>query len=326
MDIYKTFLKLTIMDIRNILILSMVKNIGPAFIKKNRALLSQENSCEAFIKEFRPKEVDSLVQYAKTADDIISDCKSNDIKMISILDDAYPSQLAEIGDPPSVIFLKGDELLLNYVMGIIGTRKSSNLGNRIAEHVGAYFSQQFSICNGLVEGIDEHAIYHNGQISKKVVGIISGGLIYNETCTVNHAKIIDGVLNAGGLIISEFYPRQKEDKFSGSKASRIQAGLSHGLILIQSKINGGSKYTLKNFSKLGRPIGVIHYPASEEYDTELFGANRIIAEKGIEGLAQMIGIKKISSINIGKIITLTGQTDYGKLIQEINSNNNRMLF
>lgn len=305
------------MDIKNVLMLTMVKNIGPAYIKKNRYRLSHVASCEEIVREVKPEELDNVSHYEMVANEIISDCKANDIKMISILDDTYPSQLAEISDPPSVLFLKGDESLLKHVIAIIGTRHSSELGNRIAERVGAYFSHKHSICNGLVEGIDEHAIYHNGQIAKKVVGIISGGLCYRETCSTNHIRVIDDVLNASGLIISEFFPKQKEDKYSGSKASRIQAGLSHGLILVQSKVDGGSKYTLSKFAKLGRPIGVVHYPSSEEYGTDIFSSNRLILEHGKEGLAQMIDLKKTSSLNVGSIIALSGKEDYDKLILEI---------
>lgn len=305
------------MDIKNILILSMVKNIGPAFIKKNRHRLSRIASCEEIVREAKPEEAENLSHYATVADEIISDCNANDIKMISILDSTYPSQLAEIGDPPSVLFLKGDESLLEHVIAIIGTRHSTELGNKIAERVGAYFSNKYSICNGLVEGIDEHSIYYNGHVTKNVVGIISGGLLYKETCTSNHIRVIDDVINAGGLIISEFYPRQKEDKYSGSKASRIQAGLSHGLILVQSAVDGGSKYTLAKYVKLGRPIGVIHYPSSEEYNTDVFGANRLIVEKGKDGLAQMIDLKKVSSFNVGRLIALSDKGDYEKLIKEI---------
>lgn len=305
------------MDIKNLLILSMVKNIGPVFIKKNRQRLSQIMSCEEIVCEVKPEELDNISHYDTVADEIISDSKANDIKMISVLDEAYPSQLLEIGNPPSVLFLKGNESLLDNVVAIIGTRHSTELGNRIAERVGAYFSEKYSICNGLVEGIDEHSIYNNGHVTKNVVGIISGGLLYKETCTSNHVRIIDDVINAGGLIISEFYPRQKEDKFSGSKASRIQAGLSHGLILIQSKVDGGSKYTLATYAKLNRPLGVIHYSSSEEYNTDVFGANRLIIEKGEDGLAQMIDMKKASSLNVGNIIALSGKDDYDKLIKEI---------
>ena len=314
------------MDIKNLLILSMVKNIGPAFIKKNRNRLSQIVSCEDIVNEVKPEELDNLIHYGIVADEIISDCKANDIKMLSILDEKYPSQLAEIGDPPTVLFLKGNESLLAHVIAIIGTRHSTELGNKIAERVGSYFSNKYSICNGLVEGIDEHSIYYNGHVTKNVVGIISGGILYKDTCTSNHIRVIDDVLNAGGLIISEFYPRQKEDKFSGSKASRIQAGLSHGLILVQSNVDGGSKYTLAKFAKLGRPIGIIHYPLSEEYNTDAFGANRLIIEKGEKGLAEMIDVKKTSSLNIGSLIALASKDDYNKLIRHIENRETDMLF
>ena len=314
------------MDIKNLLILSMVRNIGPAFIKKNRLRLSQIASCDEIVNEIKPEESANLSHYGIVADEIISDCKANDIKMLSILDEIYPSQLAEIGDPPSVLFLKGDESLLDHVIAIIGTRHSTELGNKIAERVGAYFSNKYSICNGLVEGIDEHSIYYNGHVTKNVVGIISGGLLYKETCSSNHIRVIDDVINAGGLIISEFYPRQKEDKYSGSKASRIQAGLSHGLILVQSAVDGGSKYTLAKYAKLGRPIGIIHYPSSEEYNTDVFGANRLIVEKGKDGLAQMIDLKKTSSLNVGNIIPLSGKEDYDKLYKELENRGTNMFF
>ena len=299
--------------------LSMVKGIGPAFIKKNCYRLLHDDSCETLLHESRPEEVNNLVNYAKKADDIITDCKANDIKMISIIDAEYPPQLKEIADPPSILYLKGNELLLRSVLAIIGTRHSSELGNRIAEKVGCFFSQHFAICNGLVEGIDEHSIYIDGKILKNVVGVISGGLCYKETCSKEHAKVIEDVLHAGGLIVSEYPPHQKEDAYSGSKASRIQAGLSNGLILIQSKIDGGSKYTLAKFSRLGRPLGIICYPASEEYNTEIFGANRLIIEKRTVGLAQIIDVKKPSSLNVGAILALSGKADYEKLIKEISS-------
>ena len=314
------------MDIKNILILSMVKGIGPAFIKKNCHRLINDNSCVLLVGESKPEELDNLAGYAKAADEIISDCEANDIKMISIIDAEYPPQLKGIGDPPCILFFKGNQSLLKHVIAIIGTRHSSDMGNKIAERVGCYFSNYFSICNGLVEGIDEHSIYVEGKVLSNVVGIISGGLCYNETCSTHHINVINDVLNAGGLIISEHYPRQKEDMFSGSKASRIQAGLSQGLILVQSKVDGGSKYTLSKFAKLGRPIGVIHYPTSAEYKSDSFGANRLIVEKGKEGVAQIIGLKKTSSINTGQLIVLSSKEDYNRLIRSMSNSNNNALF
>ena len=49
------------MDIKNILILSMVKGIGPAFIKKNCHRLINDSSCDQIVKESKPEELDNLV-------------------------------------------------------------------------------------------------------------------------------------------------------------------------------------------------------------------------------------------------------------------------
>lgn len=83
------------------------------------------------------------------------------------------------------------------------------MGNRIAERLGGYFSQRFAICNGLVEGIDEHSIYVNGKVVPNAIGIISGGLCYKSTCSQNHIRVVEDVLKAGGLIISEYPPTKK---------------------------------------------------------------------------------------------------------------------
>lgn len=307
------------MNIKDIITLLQVKKIGPAFIKKCLNQLRSETSCANIVRETNPNELAKLEQYESISDGILKDCERYNIEVISILDPDYPEKLMEISDPPSVLYLKGNRSLLKNAIAIIGTRHSTSLGNKIAERVGAYFSSKFAICNGLVEGIDGHSIYIDGKVINNVVGIISGGLCYQETCSANHAKVIDDVLKAGGLIISEYAPKQKEDMYSGSKASRIQAGLSKALILVQSKVDGGSKYTLEKFSKLKRPIGVIHFPASEEYNTEVFGANRLIVEKKAEGLAEMVGAKKVSTLNAGKIITLANKADYERLVKEIAS-------
>ena len=298
------------MNVKNILILTQIKGIGPVFFKKNRDKLMNNEDVISFIANINPEAMSSISLYEKIAEDIINKCNIFDIKIISFLSKDYPPYLLEINDPPPILYMKGNLSLIQNAIAIIGTRNSTPLGNSIAERLGLYFSQHFAICNGLVEGIDEHSIYSNGKILKNVVGVISGGLDYNTTCSKKHAKIIDDVLAAGGLIISEFPPQQLEDRYSGSKASRIQAGLSKGLILVQSKIDGGSKYTLSTFAKLNRTVGVIHYPMSEEYNTEVFSANRLIVNENIIGILKIIELKTSKKILLQSIITIQDKNDY----------------
>lgn len=313
------------MEIKNIIILTQVKGIGPAYFKKNRSRLMLSDDCSNFIKEVNENALSELPVYKSFAESVLTDCGLLGIKPISCLSPEYPKQLLEINDPPAVLYIKGNEMLLNKVIAIIGTRHSTLLGNKIAERLGEYFSQEYAICNGLVEGIDEHSIYYNGKITSKAIGIISGGLNYNQTCSKAHAKVIEDVLNAGGLIISEYPPQQPEDRYSGSKASRIQAALSQGLILVQSGIDGGSKYTLATFSRLPRVLGVVHFPTSEEYQTEKFEANRVIISGKKEGLARFVGLKTIKKIELTDIIPIKGREDYGIFLSKIEKTDDQSL-
>ncbi len=314
------------MNITNLLVLSMVKGIGPAFIKRNLTRIMSDNDCLSLISEKKPDQVDYIPQLSAEAETIIADCKSEEIEMISIISSDYPKRLFEISDPPCILYLKGNKALLDKSMAIIGTRRSTAFGNKIAEKLGEYFSKKYAICNGLVEGIDEHSIYVDGTVLSNVVGIISGGLCYKETCSKTHVKVIEDVLSASGLIISEYAPHTKEDQFSGSKASRIQAGLSKGLILVQSSVDGGSKYTIASFAKLGRAMGIVHYPASNEYMSDSFSANRLIVEKKNEGVAEIINLKSTSKLNISSITIIESKNDYAAFSHQMDKTSQALNF
>jgi DNA processing protein len=229
----------------------------------------------------------------------------------------------EIKDPPPILYLMGNKNLLNKAIAIIGSRKSTELGNRIANKVGEYFSKNWAICNGLVDGIDKNSITDNQGVFPNVIGVLSGGLNFNKTCSKITADLAERVLSNNGLLVSEFQPNQKEDQFSGSKASRIQAGLSNSLILIQSSINGGSKYTIKAFSPLQRPLAVVDFKGNMEYLTnDSFEGNRLLIEKGKQGIMEMCDLKKIEAIKVFKILKLEKSADYKTLEQEITTGNN----
>lgn len=299
------------MTIKDILMLTMVKGIGPATLKKNINRLKHEINAYNLIKELKPAELENLSAYENEADVIISICHKEGIEIIDITSCAYPKLLLEISNPPTILYVKGNKKLLEkVVVAIIGTRHGTELGNKIAERLGEYFSQHFAICNGLVEGIDEHSIYINHKVVPNAIGVISGGLCYKSTCSQNHVRVIEDVLNANGLVISEFSPMKKEDLYSGSTSSRIQAGLSAGVILVQSGIDGGSKYTLDKFIKLGRVVGVVNFPANPEYQEDAFEANRLIVEKKEYGLMKFVGLKTPKTLNVRAIIPIASKEDY----------------
>ncbi len=295
--------------------IAISKMFTPAFLKGLRPEILSSETAEEFLDRIHHESGESLKRAHDLASKTVQECQVKGIGVIDFTMPSYPERLSQIGTPPPLVYTRGDTSLLKRVVSIIGTRHSTTLGNRIAERLGDFFSSHLSICNGLVEGIDEHVFRREHGAIPNIVGVASGGLDFHNTCSATHAKNINDVLEAGGLVISEYDPWQKADQFSGSKASRIQAGLSQGLILVQSGINGGSRYTVEQFSKFDRPLGVVQYKAAAEYETDVFEANRRILEEGLNGLAVFIGKRTTKSICVKDIIPISGKEDYGRFLK-----------
>lgn len=297
---------------KNIIAFSQIKGIGAAFMKQNIHLInSYKDNLEMLASISNKATISDLEANKINVDKIINDCKLHNIQITTFIDDEYPKNLLEIKDPPPIIYWKGNQNLFSKSIAIIGTRKSTELGNKIASKLGLYFSKNWAICNGLVDGIDKSSVYINNEIVPNVIGILSGGLNFEKTSSKVTKELASKVLANNGLLISEQEPNKREDQFSGSKASRIQAGLSKGLILIQSSINGGSKYTLKSFSEVKRPIGVVAFESNSEYQSsEEFSANRILISENKKGLMKICDIKKVENLKTSKVVKIEGITDY----------------
>ena len=318
-------LKTLINMIKVLLALKRISGIGDAFIKKNLPvfnLKTANHAIEVLSKINNNVSFETLSEHLNWAENVVKRCEELNITILPIYSSNYPKNLRELSNPPSVLYLLGNSSLLNKpIISLIGTRKSTTLGNRIANKVGAYYSQDYSICNGLVDGIDRSSIENKDTVYQNVIGILSGGLNFHTTSSKITIQLAKKVIEQNGLLLSEVEPDQKEDQYSGSKSSRIQAGISSALILIQSSIEGGSKYTIKSFSKLNRIMGYISFTGNYEYDSNSsFSANRVLDKLGLDGIAKICDLKKSNSLNIKKLIPIHSSTDYRVVIEELKNN------
>ena len=317
--------------LRTILAISKIEGIGDAFFMKHiDALMQGIDYALETLKQSDDRVTDvNIEENIEYADAIIDQCAELGIHIIPIWDNRYPRKLREMSDAPVVLYALGNiDLLRNKSIAIIVTRKSSHLGEQIARKVGNYFAQNYSICNGLVAGIDKASILiDENDVHSRVIGVLSGGLNYTKCVSTVSRDLAELVIKKDGLLISPFEPNFKEDSFSGSKASKIQAGLSSALILIESSIDGGSKYTIKSFAKLNRVIGVINFPSNEFYQTsESFSANRLVAESKLDGILQICNLKRQKSISIKDLVIIEDQSVYKQIENCLKNDINSSLF
>lgn len=182
--------------------------------------------------------------------------RARGIEFYSILDPKYPKALHQIYDPPIGLYCLGnfDHLKLPCV-AIIGTRTASLHGRKQARRIARELSDLgFCIISGMARGIDGEA--HQGAIEGigSSVAVLGNGLdiIYPpEHLDLSHQ------LEGRGAIISEFPLGRRADRKSFPIRNRIIAGLSQGVIVVESGVQGGSMITANAMLENGRPVMAI---------------------------------------------------------------------
>lgn len=193
----------------------------------------------------------------------------------TIDDDIYPEILKNIYNPPKKIYYKGNLKLLKEKkkIAIVGTRNNSSYGVLCCEKiVKDLIAEDIVIISGFARGIDSIAhricIENNG----KTIAVVASGLdIVYPSSNVNLWKKIE----ENGLILSEYEYGTKPFRANFPQRNRIIAGLSEGVIVIESKEKGGSLVTANIALDEGRDV----YAVPGEIFSDLSrGCNNLIRD------------------------------------------------
>lgn len=98
-------------------------------------------------------------------ENFIADMARNEVTAVTWYSQNYPQQLREIDEPPYILFCRGNVDLLNKdCMSVVGTRKASSYGRRIAADFTRVLTERFVIVSGLAYGVD--SIAHETALSE----------------------------------------------------------------------------------------------------------------------------------------------------------------
>lgn len=202
-----------------------------------------------------------------TTTDTESDIKkglSLSIDAIPISSERYPNSLRTISDAPPVIFCRGDINALNEVPGVavVGTRKATPHGLRIAERLSEFLSMSgWSVVSGLAMGIDAAA--HEGAIkgSTPTIAVLAHGL--EKASPTMNKPLAERIIEGGGCWISEHPYGAKALPANFVLRNRIQVGLACASVIIEGEEKSGSKtqaeFCLRNHRTL---FAVLALPGS----------------------------------------------------------------
>ena len=181
----------------------------------------------------------------------------NKIKRISIDNVNYPEQLRHIYDPPKVLYVLGNEQILNNVsIAIVGCREATEYGKKAAIYFASNLAKQdINIVSGLAMGIDSYAHIGALQAKGKTIAVIGSGLdiIY----PTENQKLAQYIFNSGGAIISEYPLGTKPKKEHFPARNRIIRGVSNSGIIVEAKEKSGALITADFAMEQGKDVFVV---------------------------------------------------------------------
>ncbi len=181
----------------------------------------------------------------------------NNIKIIGYDNIYYPEKLKNIYDKPIVLYVKGNEKILNdFGIAIIGCRDSSDYGRKTAYKISNELAKKdINIISGMARGIDTYA--HLGAVNAncKTISVVGCGLdtVYPAENRILQEKIIE----TGGAIVSEYVIGTKPEKSNFPARNRIISGLCNGLLVVEAKQKSGTLITVDFALEQGKDIFAI---------------------------------------------------------------------
>ncbi|MGX1264656.1 DNA processing protein [Rossellomorea marisflavi] len=194
---------------------------------------------------------------------------------MTLADEGYPDLLKEVYDPPLLLFCKGRTDLMHTPMklAVIGARKCTSYTVKVlSQLIPSLSHHRVTIISGLARGAD--TIAHETAISSggRTIGVIAGG--FDHIYPKENASLASYMMDHH-LLISEFPPYTRPEKWQFPLRNRIISGLSHAVLVTEAQRKSGTYITADYALNEGRDVfcipGPLFAPMSE-------GTNSLIQE------------------------------------------------
>ncbi|OGM98519.1 MAG: DNA protecting protein DprA [Candidatus Yanofskybacteria bacterium RIFCSPLOWO2_01_FULL_41_34] len=169
------------------------------------------------------------------------------MEKIALDNKIYPKLLAQISDPPKILYSRGNISLLNSsCFAVVGTRKLTNYGKETAQQiVRGLANDGFTIVSGLALGID--AVVHQTTLDcgGKTIAVLGGGIGDKNIGPKTNFHLAQDILKNDGLLVSEYSDKDEIFALNFAIRDRIISGLSRGVLVIEADEKSGALITAK---------------------------------------------------------------------------------
>ena len=203
--------------------------------------------------------------------------QKNEHHVLSLSDSTYPHLLAQIHDPPWLLYCCGDLALLNAAnIAMVGSRRPSTNGKLAARRTADYLAKAGAvIVSGMALGVD--ALCHTAALDSgyKTIAVLATGV--DQVYPARHRGLYKRI-SEQGLLVSEYLLGQSAFKHHFAERNRIVSGLSYATVIIEAAERSGTLITARAAIEQNRDVCVV--PGSM-FNQNYQGSNRLIQQGAI---------------------------------------------
>ncbi len=170
-----------------------------------------------------------------------------------------PRGLGDLDDPPPVLFARGalapvlDALARRPVVAVVGARRAGSAALAFTRALcGALAGRGAVVVSGLALGVDAAA--HEGalQVGGTTVAVLGGGV--DDPTPRRNAALATRMLDAGNVVVSEYWPGTPAAPWRFPARNRIVAALADAVVVVEAGERSGALITADFALELGRSV------------------------------------------------------------------------
>ncbi len=200
-------------------------------------------------------------------------------------DERYPRLLAEIPDPPLVLFALGClELLRQPAVSIVGSRSHTRYGADVCRYFAAGLVRHgLVVVSGMARGLD--AVAHTAALEAGggTIGVLANG--FGVVYPASNRALYDLVAK-NGCLLTEEEPGERPYEGSFPKRNRLISGLARVTLVVEAHGKSGALITAGRALQQGRDLLAVPGPITS---TASAGCNRLIQQ----GAKPALGLRDV---------------------------------
>jgi len=225
------------------------------------AILERSRAADREWRAMPHKVADAIADAAGNRTKLLEDVARSGLRVIARGDAEYPSRLVQIEIPPPALFVRGSlaSLAAPHVVAVVGTRRPSPVGRRIASRVATALARAgATVVSGLAIGVDGAAHAACVTDNAPTVAFIGGG--HARLFPKAHDRLADAIVAGGGAVVSEYAPNVEPTKGTFPQRNRLISGSADAVVVVEAGARSGALVTASWALEQGRECFLVPGP------------------------------------------------------------------